>query len=348
MRTIRIGPREIGHGHPPFVIAEAGINHNGDLELAAKLVRAARQAGADCVKFQSFTAKGIMTRTAGAAAHLDAGAGDEDVFHFAQRISLSRQDHLDLKSVCDEEGIPFLSTAGTPDGVDLLEELGVSAYKIASMDLDNLPLLEYVAGTGKPVILSTGMGTLGDVERALDTLAAGGSQDVILLHCTALYPPSPEDVNLRAMDTLRTAFETHVGYSDHTLGIAVPLAAAARGACVLEKHFTLDKSLPGPDQAVSADPGELRALVDGLAQIHVALGSARKRPAPGEWEMRETFRRSIVAAREIPAGTQITREMLAFKRPGSGLSPADLRWVVGRTARVVIADDSVLDEKDLV
>ncbi len=348
MRTTRIGGRDVGEGHPVFVIAEAGINHNGDMDLAARIVRAAAEAGADCVKFQTFTAEGIMTRSAGAATHLEAGAGEEDAFSFGQRISLSRQHHLDLKSVCDDVGIPFLSTAGTPDGVDLLEEIGVPAYKIASMDLDNLPLLACVAEKGKPVILSTGMGTLGEVERALETLTAAGSEDVIILHCTSLYPADSKDVNLRAMDTLRAAFDSPVGYSDHTLGTAVPLAAAARGACLLEKHFTLDKSLPGPDQAVSANPAELRALVDGLGEIHAALGSVRKRPAAGEWEMRASFRRSIVTARDVPMGTQITREMLVFKRPGSGISPADLHWVVGRTTLVAIAEDTVLDEKQLV
>jgi N-acetylneuraminate synthase/N,N'-diacetyllegionaminate synthase len=348
MQTVRIGDRTVGEDQPVFLIAEAGINHGGDMDLAARMVRAAKRAGADAVKFQTFTAKGIMTKEAGSASHLEAGAGKEDVYSFVERISLTEQSHRDLKALCDEVEIPFLSTAGTPEGVDLLERLGVSAYKIASMDLDNLPLLSYVAGTGKPIVLSTGMASLGEVERALDVLVSAGNEQVVILHCTALYPPPIEDIHLRAMDTLREAFNVLVGYSDHTPGNAVCLAAVARGACLLEKHFTLDKTLPGPDQAISADPRQLGDLVDGVRLVTAALGSRRKTPTANEQEMRRNFRRSIVTAVDIPADAQITPEMLAFKRPGSGISPSDLCWVVGRRARRDIPEDTLLDPKDLV
>ena len=348
MKTINVGDRAVGIGEPTFIIAEAGINHNGDLDIAKRMVRTAKEVGVDAIKFQTFTAENIMTRSAGGAAHLEAGAGKEDVYSFAQRLALSPEAHRELFALCQEVGIPFLSTAGAPEGVDLLEELGVSAYKIASMDLDNLPLLDYIARMGKPIILSTGMGTLGEIERALETIYATGNEQVVVLHCTALYPPTLEDVNLRAMDTIRQAFDVPVGYSDHTVGNAVAIAAVARGACVIEKHFTLDKSMPGPDQAVSGDPEDFRRLVADIRAVETALGSAIKQPVEDELEMRRNFRRSIVAAVDIPASALLTHEMLTFKRPGSGISPANLDWVVGRTARRAIPADTVIELTNLV
>ena len=348
MKTIKVGDRVVGIGEPTFIIAEAGINHNGDLDIAKRMVHAAREVGVDAIKFQTFTAESLMTRSAGAAAHLEAGAGKENVYSFAQRLALSPEAHRELFTLCQEVGILFLSTAGAPEGVDLLEELGVSAYKIASMDLDNLPLLDYIARIGKPIILSTGMGTLGEIERALETIYATDNEQVIVLHCTALYPPTPEDVNLRAMDTIRAAFNVAVGYSDHTIGNAVAIAAVARGACVIEKHFTLDKNMPGPDQAVSGDPEDFHQLVADIQAVETALGSAIKQPVQAELGMRRNFRRSIVAAMDIAAGAVLTRDMLTFKRPGSGISPADLDWVVGRTARRAISADTVIEHGDLV
>ena len=348
MQEISIHNRLVGSGHPTFLIAEAGINHNGDMDVAKKLVHASKASGIDAIKFQTFTSENLMTRMSGVAAHLDAGAGKEDVYSFVGRVALSPEMHMELFSLCKQVGIPFLSTAGAPEGVDLLERLGVTAYKVASMDLDNLPLLDYVSRTGKPIILSTGMGTLGEVERALETVYSAGNEDVVVLHCTALYPPSLEDVHLLAMDTIRETFDVPVGYSDHTVGNAVALAAAARGACVIEKHFTLDKKMPGPDQAVSADPEDFLRLISDIRAVETARGSAIKRPVNAEIEMRRSFRRSIVAAVDIQAGSVVARDMLTFKRPGSGISPADLDWVVGRTARSAIAADNLVELKDLV
>jgi N-acetylneuraminate synthase/N,N'-diacetyllegionaminate synthase len=344
---IKIGDRLVGPGHPAFVIAEAGINHNGDPDTAVRLVHAAKEAGADAVKFQTFTAESLMVRSAGGAKHLEAAAEDE-VFSFVEQVALSEQLHQLLFETCKQAGIPFLSTAGNPDGVDLLERLGVSAYKIASMDLDNLPLLSYAASTGKPMILSTGMGTLSEVERAIETVYAAGNQQIVVLHCVALYPAPVEDVNLLAMATIRDAFDVAVGYSDHTLGNAVATGAVALGATVIEKHFTLDKSMPGPDQAISGDPKDFLELIQGIRLVETALGTRAKRPAPQELEMRRAFRRSIVAAVDIEEGTALTTEMLVFKRPGAGISPANLSWVVGRTASRAIAADAALSEGDLI
>ena len=208
--------------------------------------------------------------------------------------------------------------------------------------------VKYTAETGKPLVMSTGMGSLGEVERALDTIYKAGNEQVVLLHCTALYPPQLDEVNLRAMDALRCAFGVPVGYSDHTVGNAVSLAAVARGACFIEKHFTLDKSMPGPDQHVSGDPEDFARMVQDIRSIETALGDGRKKPVAAELDMRTNFRRSIVACQDIPAGATVAAEMICFKRPGSGISPADVDWVVGRTTRKPIAADSVVDAADLV
>lgn len=346
MQTFKIGDRSVGTGEPAYVIAEAGINHNGDMERAQQMVHVAKEVGVDCIKFQTFTAEGIMTKSAASAAHLDAGAGMEDVYTFLQRMALSREDHEVLFALCGELGLNFLSSVFEPASVDLLENLGVSAYKIASMDLIHLTLLKYVAETGKPIVLSTGMGTMGEIERALDTIYSTGNEQVVLLHCVSVYPPDIEDVNLRAMDTIRTAFNVPVGFSDHTVGITVDLAAVARGGCVIEKHFTLDKTLPGPDQPISGDPDDFRRLVSGVRTVEAALGSAIKRPTEAEMGMRNGMRRSVVSAVDIGEGTAVTEDMVTFKRPGSGIPPSDLAHIVGRTTRREIPADTLVEYAD--
>ncbi|MBC8277249.1 MAG: N-acetylneuraminate synthase family protein, partial [FCB group bacterium] len=323
MKAINIYSKKAGPGQPVFVIAEAGINHNGDLELAKKMVRIADETGVDAVKFQTFQASTIMTKNSGSAAHLEAGAGKEDVYSFVDRIALSADAHRELFELCNELGLVFLSTPLSFRDADLLEEIGVEAFKIASMDLNNLPFLEYVARKGKPMILSTGMGTLGEMESALNTIYSAGNDQVAVLHCTSMYPPGPEDVNLAVINTLRTAFDVPIGYSDHTSGNVVPAAAAVLGACIVEKHFTLDKTMPGPDQAVSGDPDDFKKLVSDIRIIEKALGKPVKGPPEGELGMRPNFRRSIVSEIDIPAGTIITEEMLTFKRPGQGIAPCD-------------------------
>lgn len=348
MKEIKIGSHKIGNRNPVFIIAEVGINHNGDIELAKRMIKAAKEVNVDAVKFQTFQAETIMTETAGGAAHLEAGAGKEDVYSFSKRIQFSAEDHHELFEYSKDIGITFLSSPLSFSSVDLLDDVGVTAYKIASMDLNHIPFLEYVGRKGKPVILSTGMGTLGEIETALNTLNSAGAKDVILLHCTSQYPPKPEEVNLLAMNTIHQAFGVPIGYSDHTNGTAVPVAAAALGACVIEKHFTLDKTLPGPDQSFSGDPEEFKTLVSQIRIVEKALGSPIKQPTPGELEIKKSFCRSLVSEENIPAGTIISRDMLTFKRPGSGIAPSDIEWVIGRTTKVDIKRDTVIELKDLV
>ncbi len=348
MKEIKIGNRIISDTSPAFVIAEAGINHNGELETAFQMIDTAVDAGVDVVKFQTFTAEGIMLKNADSAGHLQKASGDDEVFNFVKKISLSEEMHRELVDYCNSKNIMFMSTAGTPDGVDLLMRLGVSAFKIASMDLNNLPLLEYIASTGKPAIISTGMGTIAEIEAALEAFYRHNNSQVALLHCVALYPPDYEEVNLRVMDTLKQTFGVITGFSDHTVGNAVALAAVARGAKIIEKHFTLDKKMPGPDQAISADPRDLRDLVSDIRNIETALGSDVKKLNDRELEMRRKFRRSIVTVKDIKKGEVVTEDKLAFKRPGRGISPADLHWVLGHRAAKDIPADSLLLIEDLL
>lgn len=331
-----------------FFIAEAGINHNGDFQLACELATAAKEIGADAVKFQSFTAETLALRSALSASHVDTGLGiDGTIFDLLKRLELSEDQHRRLAAHCEKIGIEFLSTPLNLRFVQFLAQLGVRRMKVASMDLTNHVLLEAVGRTGRPVILSTGMGTLGEVEAALATLRRAGSTDVTILHCVSLYPPKPEDVHLRAMDVLRDAFGCPVGYSDHTMGIAAAVAAVARGASVIEKHLTLDRTMPGPDQAISADVDEFRMLVSLSREIETVLGEPYKRPAPAELKMREAFRRSIVTTRAVRKGEALSTAELDLKRPGTGLDPSQLTSVRQGVARRDLPADHLLARTDI-
>jgi N,N'-diacetyllegionaminate synthase len=325
------------------IIAEAGVNHNGDLARALALVDAAADAGADVVKFQTFRASALTTAAAPKAQYQVAATKDNS----SQRdmlaaLELDRAAHDTLIAHCQRRGIEFLSTAFDPESLTLLIELGLRRFKIPSGELTNLPFLRRIAATGAPIILSTGMATLGEIEAALNAIEqAGTSRDAVtVLHCTTEYPTAPGDVNLRAMATIRDAFGVAVGYSDHTRGIEVPIAAVALGATMIEKHVTLDCTLPGPDHAASAEPAELAAMVRGIRVIEEALGDGIKRPTRIEQENRVAARKSLVAAVPIRKGELLTAANLAAKRPGSGISP--MRWddVVGRVA----ARDFLVDE----
>ncbi len=345
---LNIGGRRVGPGHPCPVIAEAGVNHNGSLELALGLVEAAARAGAEAVKFQTFRAEEVVIADAPKAAYQLANTGQaESQLEMLKRLELKPEHHLALRQRCRDLGLMFLSTAFDAQSVDLLEDLGVPAYKVPSGEITNLPLLAHVAGKHKPVILSTGMSTLEEARRALEALEAGGAAGVALLHCVSNYPARPQDVNLRAMATMAQAFGLPVGYSDHTLGNEVSLAAVALGACIIEKHFTLDRALPGPDHAASAQPEELAALVRGIKVVEAALGHGRKEPAASEADTRRVARRSLVAAVDIPAGVEIAAAMVAIKRPGSGLSPERLPELLGRRARVALAAGTLIRLEDL-
>ena len=338
-----IAGRKIGPGHPCFVIAEAGVNHNGDLELAKQLVDVATAAGADAVKFQTFKAERMVSAAAPKAEYqLQTTDASESQLEMLQRLELSPDFHRQLWVYCQERGLMFLSTPSDEISADLLDDLGVAAFKIPSGEVTNWPFLQHVAGKGKPMIISTGMANLAEVYDAVGVVRDAGCDRFALLHCVSNYPANASDVNLRAMATMAAAFGVPVGYSDHTTGIEVPLAAVALGACVIEKHFTLDRSMPGPDQPTSLEPEELVAMVAGIRKVEVALGNGRKEPAASEAGTAAVARKSLVAARDIPAGTLLTEELITSKRPGTGLPLAMRSYVLGRTLRKDVAEDTLL------
>jgi len=336
-QRVRIGERVLGPEQPCFIIAEAGVNHNGDVELAERLVDVAVEAEADAVKFQTFKANRVVSAAAPKAEYqLWTTDSAESQLEMVKRLELSPQAHRELQAYCQKRGVLFMSTPFDEGSVDLLDELGVPVFKIGSGEVTNWPLLKYIASKGKPVIFSTGMSYLSEVDAAVRVIRDAGCDQLVLLHCVSNYPADPMDVNLRAMHTMRTAFQVPVGYSDHTPGIEVALAAVALGACVIEKHFTLDRQLPGPDHRASLEPDELKAMVQGIRLVEQVLGSGRKVPAPSEADSIRVARRSLVAAHDISTGTVLTEEDLAIKRPGTGLPPAMQPYVVGRTARTAI------------
>lgn len=338
MKTVPIGRFTIGPGHPVFVIVEIGGNFTA-FEEAVGLIDAARSCGADAVKLQTFKADTLVSRKAMFDMENTGRVPQYEVF---LRYQVDEALHRDLFAYAASRGVLLFSTPSYFDDMDLLQSLGVPAYKIGSDDATNLPFLAYVARTGKPVILSTGMCTLEEVREAVSTIRGAGNDDLVLLHCVTSYPTHPEHVNLRAMQTLAREFGLPAGYSDHTVGIEACLAAVALGAQVIEKHFTLDKAGPGPDCVLSADPTDLAALVKGIRVIEAALGDGIKRPAAAEETTRRNNRKSVVAVKNIPRGTAVMREMLDVKRPGMGIPPKDIGRVVGRTARVDIAADDVV------
>jgi N-acetylneuraminate synthase/N,N'-diacetyllegionaminate synthase len=342
-KTIQVGDKSIGAGAPVFVIAEAGVNHNGDLEMAKRLIDVAIKAGADAVKFQTFKAETLVTATAPKAEYqTQTTPVDESQLEMLRKLELSNEDHDELSAYCRRTGILFLSTPFDEDSADLLDALSVPVFKISSGDLTNTPLLEHVAKKRKPVILSTGMADLVEVRDAVETLNAAGCDEVVLLHCVSDYPADPADVNLRAIQTLRETFNLPVGFSDHTQGLEVALAAAALGASVIEKHFTLDRNLPGPDHRASLEPDELIKFISGIRTVESSLGSGEKVPTAREIETAKVARRSIVATQTIPAGTIVERNMIAAKRPGTGLPPARLNSIVGRKTRIEIPVGTLL------
>jgi N,N'-diacetyllegionaminate synthase len=326
-----------------FIIAEAGVNHNGSLDLALQLVDAAKASGANAVKFQTFRADQLATRGAHKAAYQErTTAESETQFEMLQRLELGAVAHRRIIEHCRESGIQFLSSPFDIQSVDLLDSLNVSLYKVPSGEITNLPFLRHVAEKGKPIILSTGMSTLGEVEEAIQVLRDAGAKQLTLLHCVTEYPAPYGEVNLRAMQTLKLAFGLPVGYSDHTSGIEISIAATALGAEMIEKHFTLDRSLPGPDHAASLEPEELKDMVTAIRNVEAALGSGIKEPAPCELPNISVARKSIVAAKSLPAGHRLEAEDLEIKRPGDGLPSKFLPALLGRTLRAGIDRDAVI------
>ena len=327
-----------------YIIAEAGVNHNGSFDLACRLVDAAKAAGADCVKFQTFRSENLVSRTAQKAAYQQETTGaEESQLDMIKKLELSYADFTRLKAYCDAVGIAFLSTPFDLESIAFLNELDMPFWKIPSGEVTNLPYLLALAKTKKPVVMSTGMCELSEVRAAVEVLQANGTPEIRLLHCNTEYPTPYEDVNLRAMDTLRREFGVEVGYSDHTRGIEVPIAAVAMGAAVIEKHFTLDRTMEGPDHKASLEPQELAAMVSAIRNIERAVGSEAKTASPSERKNRAVARKSIVAKCPIKAGEVLTEENLTVKRPGSGISPMQWFDVLGTSARRDFEEDELIE-----
>ena len=327
-----------------FVIAEAGVNHNGDLNLAFKLCEAARNAGADAVKFQSFRAEDLVLPGAPTAQYQSRQTGESDQFAMLRKLELSQEQHVALRDHCNKIGIEFFSTPFSLEAVDMLVALGARRMKMPSGELTHRALIEHAAATKLPLLISTGMATLPEVHEALAWVRAarGDLQDVTVLHCTSAYPAPDESLNLRAVQTLARETGLAAGYSDHSLGIEAALAAVALGATVIEKHLTLDRTLPGPDHAASLEPAEFGEMVRGIRRVSAMLGDGRKEPRPEELDAARVARRSVVAAVAIPAGTRIDAAMLACRRPATGIAPRDWDQVIGRVARHDIAAGTLL------
>lgn len=329
-----------------LIIAEAGVNHNGDMALAKQLIDAAADAGADLVKFQTFSADRLVTRTAEKAHYQTQNTSQNESQHaMLRRLELDEAMHHELIAHCATKGIGFFSTGFDIASIDLLISLGQDHFKIPSGEITNLPYLRHIGRCNKEVIVSTGMATLGDIEAALHALEHAGTDraKLTVLHCTTEYPTPMQEVNLRAMQSMQTAFAVPVGYSDHTVGIEVAIAAVAMGASVIEKHFTLDRSLPGPDHKASLEPPELKAMVNAIRNIEAALGDGVKRLTASEAGNKAMARKSLVAAAPIRAGESFTATNIVSKRPGHGISP--MRWdeVIGRTARRDFAADESIE-----
>ena len=362
---IKINKKIISKKSPCFIIAEAGVNHNGNIKLAKKLIDTAKKAGVDAIKFQTFKSEDLVAEKAEMADYQkDNIKIKESQLEMLKKLELSEKDFRELKRYCDKKKIIFLSTPHTENAVDFLEPL-VPVYKIGSGDLTNIPFLERIAKKRKPIILSTGMATLKEVKEAIKTIKKQKNNKIILLHCTTNYPTPLKEVNLMAIKTMMKEFNVSIGYSDHTENINVSLAAVALGACVIEKHLTLDKNMSGPDHKASLEPKELKALVDGIRTIEKrikeesvedivkilnigeALGSGIKVPNPSELEVAKVARKSIIAGQDIKKGTKIKKDMLVIKRPGIGIEPKYLNKIINKTVKKDIKKDNLIKFQDI-
>jgi N,N'-diacetyllegionaminate synthase len=317
------------------IIAEVGVNHNGSIELAKKLIDVAAEARADFVKFQTFKAETLVTKTADKAEYQkEITDTDESQFEMIKKLELDRKTHQELIDYCKIKNIQFLSTAFDHDSIELLAELNIPLFKIPSGEITNLPYLRHIGKMGKQIIMSTGMSTLDEVHNALNILIESGAEkeQITILHCNTEYPTPMKDVNLKAMLTIKDELGLNIGYSDHTLGVEVPIAAVAMGATVIEKHFTLDRTLPGPDHAASLEPDELNAMVSAIRNIEKAMGNGLKEPSTSEIKNMPTARKSIIAKKSIKKGELFTEENLIVKRPGTGISPMGWDTVIGKAA----------------
>ena len=344
MQTVKLGNVDVGRDCTPYIIAEVGSNHNGDMDLCRQLIDAAAEAGAHAVKFQSWTDKSLIAEEEYErnTEYSDKKKHFGSLREMVTAYQLTAEQHAQAHARCIEKGIAFCSTPFSPEEVDLLDSLDVPFFKIASMDIVHIPLLRYVARKQKPVVISTGMATMGEVEQAVEAVRSEGNDQIVLLHCISIYPPDYETIHLRNMETLQRAFDCPVGFSDHTLGTAIPLAAIALGACMIEKHFTLDQEMAGWDHAISANPEQMRTIVTEGKNIVTALGSGRRTVSTAEMEKRKKFRRSLVTRNALSKGHVLSDSDFDAKRPGTGVSPDELRYVVGRSLACDMAQDQVL------
>lgn len=350
MEKLTLSGRLVGPGEPPYIIAEIGSNHNGDMDLCRTMIDSAKSSGAHAVKFQSWSKSSLVSKGEYArnTSYADKARHFGSLEEMVEKYQLTPEQHREIAEYCRERGITFLSSCFSPEEVDLLDELKVPAFKIASMDINNLALLRYVAARKRGVILSTGMSTLGEIEQAIQALRDAGSGPIALLHCISIYPPAMETIHLRNMATLQTAFDVPVGFSDHSIGTAIPLAAIALGACIVEKHFTLDKGLPGWDHAISADPCELSTITGEGHNIFLALGDTVRSVTVAELEKRMKFRRRAIVSRPVKAGDVIQSDDVTFLRPGNGISPDQIAYIVGRKAKCDLDADHELEWSDLL
>ena len=346
---LRFTNHDSPHTNHCFIIAEAGVNHNGSIDTAKRLIDVAVGAGADAVKFQTFRADKVTTTTATKAKYQIENTGtDETQFEMLKRLELSIGAHKELFSYCNKKNIIFMSTPFDEGSADMLDNLGMTIFKIPSGEITNKPLIQYVAGKKKPIILSTGMSYLGEVEKAINWInevwdKLSKKSQLTLLHCTSNYPSKVSDCNLLAMKTMEKSFGLPVGYSDHTLGIEIPIAAVALGARVIEKHFTLDRNMEGPDHKASLEPDELKTMVKAIRNVEKAIGNGIKKPSKNEEEIKNIARRSLVASRHIKAGETVSLNEISIKRHGIGIAPELIEQIINKVAKIDIKKDSLLE-----
>ena len=350
MKTVRFGDHEVGSGCPPYIVAEIGSNHNGDMNLCRQLIDAAADAGAHAVKFQSWTDTSLISREEydRNTSYSDKKRHFGSLREMVSAYQLTTEQHLEAHEYCKRKDIAFCSSPFSTEEADLLDNLEVPFIKIASMDIVNLPLLRHVGRKKRPVVISTGMATLAEIERSVETVRGEGNDQIVLLHCVSIYPPEYDMIHLRNIASLGQIFEVPVGFSDHTLGTAIPLAAMALGACVIEKHFTLDQDMPGWDHAISANPADLRTIVHEGRNIFTALGCSARVVTEAELDKRKKFRRSLVARCALPKGHELAEGDLGAKRPGTGISPNEIPYVLGRKLARDLEEDQVIRWEYLV
>lgn len=348
MEKLILNGRVVGKNEPPYIIAEIGSNHNGDMELCRQMIDSAYKCGADAVKFQSWSESSIISR----AEFARNTSYDDKKRHFGsleemvKKYVFTPEQHTEILDYCKKKDITFLSSCFSKEEVDLLDSLNICAFKLASMDINNIPLLEYISQKGRPVIVSTGMATLGEIEKAIHTLQSGNCGPIALLHCIAIYPPDYKTINLHNIKMLEQAFDLPVGFSDHSIGTSIPIASIALGACIIEKHFTVDKSLGGWDHSISADPEELTYIVKEGNNVFTSLGSTVRVVSPDEMAKRKVFRRRMVAKHSMNKGVLLTFDDVDFKRPGNGINPDEYKYFVGRTLNRDVEIDDELEWTD--